>query len=108
MLPFSYATRNLLRDPSRLLQTVGGSFIVVFLIFAAGSFNQGMSGVLESTGSPLNVILMGAGFRGKCRTQRSFNSGRDSGDCGDSRDQFSTRGAGSIRGGSLHGAHRRS
>lgn len=61
MLPFSYATRNLLRDPSRLIQKIGGAALVVFLIFAAGSFNNGMERVLQATGSPLNVILLGAG-----------------------------------------------
>ncbi len=61
MLPFSYATRNLLRDPVRLLQKVLGAALVVFLVFAAGSFNEGMKGVLMASGSPRNVILLGAG-----------------------------------------------
>jgi putative ABC transport system permease protein len=61
MLPFSYATRNLLRDPSRLAQKIGGAAMVVFLIFAAGAFNNGMERVLKATGSPQNVILLGAG-----------------------------------------------
>ncbi len=61
MLPFSYATRHLLRDPVRLLQKTIGSGLVVFLIIAAGSFNLGMKQVLQATGSPKNVILMGAG-----------------------------------------------
>ncbi|MGJ3242236.1 MAG: ABC transporter permease [Opitutales bacterium] len=61
MLPFSYATRNLLRDPVRLLQKVGGAALVVFLIMAAGSFDRGMSGLLGGSGSPQNVILLGAG-----------------------------------------------
>lgn len=61
MLPFSYATRNLLRDPVRALQTIGGSALVVFLVFAAGAFNHGMEQVLRATGSAHNVILLGAG-----------------------------------------------
>ena len=61
MLPFSYATRNLLRDPVRLLQKVFGAGLVVFLVFAAGSFNEGMKTVLMASGSPHNVILLGAG-----------------------------------------------
>lgn len=61
LLPFSYATRNLLRDPSRFAQKVGGSALVVFLVFAAGSFNQGMNEVLRASGSDKNVILLGAG-----------------------------------------------
>ncbi len=61
MLPFSYATRNLLRDPVRLIQKVLGAALVVFLVFAAGSFNEGMKGVLTASGSPRNVILLGAG-----------------------------------------------
>lgn len=61
MLPFTYAVRNLFRDPARLLQTVGGSALVVFLLMAATALNQGMSGVLSASGSPRNVILMGKG-----------------------------------------------
>lgn len=61
MLPFSYATRNLMRDPVRLLQKVLGAALVVFLVFAAASFNEGMRRVLMASGSPKNVILLGAG-----------------------------------------------
>jgi ABC-type antimicrobial peptide transport system permease subunit len=61
LLPFAYATRNLLRDPARFAQKVGGSALVVFLVFAAGSFNQGMDKVLSASGSDQNVILLGAG-----------------------------------------------
>ncbi|MDA9831475.1 FtsX-like permease family protein [Akkermansiaceae bacterium] len=61
MLPFSYALRNLFRDPSRLLQTVGGSALVVLLLIAAVALNQGMDRVLSSSGSPNNVILVGKG-----------------------------------------------
>lgn len=61
MLPFSYAIRHLLRDPARLAQKTLGAGLVVFLVLAAGSFNTGMKQVLQATGSPLNVILLGAG-----------------------------------------------
>ncbi|HKK19069.1 MAG TPA: ABC transporter permease [Opitutales bacterium] len=61
LLPFAYATRNLLRDPARFAQKVGGSALVVFLVFAAGSFNRGMDAVLSASGSDENVILLGAG-----------------------------------------------
>ena len=61
MLPFSYAVRNLLRDPIRLLQKIGGAGAVVFLIFAAGAFNQGMEQVLSATGSGKNVMFLSAG-----------------------------------------------
>ena len=61
MLPFTYAVRNLFRDPARLLQTVGGSALVVFLLMAATAMNEGMDGVLSASGSPNNVILMGKG-----------------------------------------------
>lgn len=61
MLPFSYALRNLFRDPSRLLLTVGGSALVVLLLIAAVAFNQGMDSVLTTSGSPDNVILLGSG-----------------------------------------------
>lgn len=61
MLPFSYALRNLFRDPSRLAQTVGGSALVVLLLIAAVALNQGMDSVLSTSGSPNNIILMGKG-----------------------------------------------
>jgi ABC-type antimicrobial peptide transport system permease subunit len=61
LLPFTYAIRNLLRDPARLAQTVGGSALVVLLLIAAVAFNQGMDRVLTASGSPRNVILVGSG-----------------------------------------------
>ena len=61
MLPFTYAVRNLFRDPLRLAQTVGGSALVVFLLITAVALNQGMDSVLSTSGSPNNVILMGKG-----------------------------------------------
>jgi len=61
MLPFSYALRNLLRDPWKLIQKVGGSCLVVFLVFAAGSFNRGMEEILRASGSRENAIILGAG-----------------------------------------------
>lgn len=61
MLPFSYAVRNLFRSRSRLLQTVGGSALVVLLVMAAVAINSGMTRVLSASGSPNNVILIGAG-----------------------------------------------
>ena len=61
MLPFSYAIRNLFRDKPRLLQSVGGSALVVLLVMAALALNQGMKRVLSASGSPHNVILLGAG-----------------------------------------------
>ncbi|MEO0472130.1 MAG: hypothetical protein AAF206_21065 [Bacteroidota bacterium] len=61
MLPFSYAIRNLLRDPARLAQTVGGAALVVLLLMAAMALNIGMDGVLRASGSEDNVILLGKG-----------------------------------------------
>ncbi|MEM9016139.1 MAG: ABC transporter permease [Verrucomicrobiota bacterium] len=61
MLPFSYSVRNLLRDPVKLIQKVGGAALVVFLIFAAAAFNGGMEQVLTASGSERNVIFLGAG-----------------------------------------------
>lgn len=61
MLPFSYALRNLFRDPSRLLQTVGGAALVVLLMVTAAAINHGMGEVLSASGSARNVIIMGAG-----------------------------------------------
>lgn len=61
MLPFTYALRNLFRDPARLLQTVGGSAVVVLLMMAAVALDDGMDRVLAASGSPRNVILLGKG-----------------------------------------------
>lgn len=61
MLPLSYALRNLFRDKSRLVQTVGGSALVVLLVMAATALNSGMAQVLSASGSPRNAILLGAG-----------------------------------------------
>ena len=61
MLPFSYALRNLFRDKPRLLQTVGGSALVVLLVMAAVAMTGGMKRVLSACGSPHNTILIGAG-----------------------------------------------
>lgn len=61
MLPLSYALRNLFRDRSRLLQTVGGSALVVLLVMAAAALNGGMKEVLSASGSPRNAILLGTG-----------------------------------------------
>lgn len=61
MLPLTYALRNLFRDKPRLLQTVGGSALVVLLVIAATALNGGMSKVLSASGSEKNVILLGAG-----------------------------------------------
>lgn len=61
MLPFSYAVRNLFRSRSRLLQTIGGSALVVLLVMSAVAINDGMERVLSASGSPHNVILIGAG-----------------------------------------------
>lgn len=61
MLPFAYAVRNLFRSKARLLQTIGGSALVVLLVMAAVAINDGMKRVLSASGSPNNVILVGAG-----------------------------------------------
>lgn len=61
MLPFSYAFRNLLREPGKFLQKIIGSALVIFLILAAGAFNSGMRGLLLASGSPNNIIFLGAG-----------------------------------------------
>jgi len=61
MLPITYAIRNLFRDPGRLLQTVGGSALVVLLVIAAIALNHGMEQLLQASGSSKNVILVGTG-----------------------------------------------
>ena len=61
MLPFSYAARNLFRSKTRLLQTIGGSALVVLLVMTAVVINAGMARVLSASGSEFNVILLGSG-----------------------------------------------
>ncbi len=61
MLPFTYAVRNLFRSKTRLLQTIGGSAVVVLLVMASVAINHGMKRVLSASGSERNVILVGAG-----------------------------------------------
>ncbi|GAA5119061.1 FtsX-like permease family protein [Luteolibacter yonseiensis] len=61
MLPFTYAIRNLFRSKTRLAQTIGGSALVVLLVMTAVAVNTGMKRVLSASGSPHNVILIGAG-----------------------------------------------
>jgi len=61
MLPFSYAVRNLLRDPTRFVQKTLGAALVVLLILSAGAFNAGMTEILQASGSDRTVLLLGAG-----------------------------------------------
>ncbi len=61
MLPFMYAIRNLFRDPSRLVQAIGGSALVVLMVMVAAALNDGMTRLLSSSGAERNVILLGAG-----------------------------------------------
>jgi putative ABC transport system permease protein len=60
-LPFDYAVRNLGRSPTRLALSVFGSALVVLLVIAASAFVRGMGASLNVSGSPHNIILMGAG-----------------------------------------------
>ena len=61
MLPITYAIRNLFRDPTRLLQAVLGSALVVLMVMVAAAINGGMRDVLSASGSHDNVLLLGAG-----------------------------------------------
>ncbi len=61
LLPFDYAVRNLGRSPVRLAMSVAGSTLVVMLVIAAAAFIRGMERSLATSGSPGNVILLGAG-----------------------------------------------
>ncbi|MEO0476129.1 MAG: ABC transporter permease, partial [Planctomycetota bacterium] len=60
-LPFDYAARNLGRSPLRLFISVIGSVLVVVLAVSAFAFVRGMDKSLVGSGSPNNVILLGAG-----------------------------------------------
>ncbi|MBT3377329.1 MAG: ABC transporter permease [Lentisphaerae bacterium] len=61
LLPFEYAVRNLTRSKLRLSMSLGGSAIVVLLVVSACAFVRGMEQSLMRSGSPHNVILLGAG-----------------------------------------------
>ncbi len=61
MLPLTYAVRNLFRSKSRLLQTIGGSGMVVLLVMVSVAINNGMKRVLSASGSERNVILVSSG-----------------------------------------------
>ncbi len=61
MLPFGYAVRNLYRNKTRLAQTLAGSALVVLLVMGAQALNAGMRRTLNASGSPDNVMLLGAG-----------------------------------------------
>ncbi|MEZ0276471.1 MAG: ABC transporter permease [Roseimicrobium sp.] len=61
MLPLSYAVRNLFRVPARLIQLVLGAALVIFLLMMASALSNGMDGVLRSSGSEHNVIVLGSG-----------------------------------------------
>jgi len=61
MLPFTYALRNLMRRPGRCAQLISGSALVALLLMMAATLNRGMARVLVASGSPQNVILLGAG-----------------------------------------------
>jgi putative ABC transport system permease protein len=61
MLPLSYAVRNLFRVPARLCQLVLGAALVIFLLMLASALSNGMDGVLRSSGSERNVIVLGTG-----------------------------------------------
>ncbi len=61
MLPLSYAVRNLFRVPTRLVQLVLGSGLVILLLMLASALSSGMEAILRSSGSGHNVIVLGAG-----------------------------------------------
>ena len=49
-LPFHYAARNLMRDPTRTAQTLFGTALVVVLVMGAHSLNDGMKRSLRAAG----------------------------------------------------------
>ena len=61
LLPFEYAVRNLYRSPVRILLCVIGVSLVVMIILAAAAFVRGIERSLLESGTPENVILLGAG-----------------------------------------------
>ena len=77
MLPFTYALRNLMRRPGRSAQLILGSGLVVLLLMLAASLNRGMARVLIASGSPQNVILLGAGSEESIERSEVGSSVRD-------------------------------
>ncbi|MCA9284351.1 MAG: hypothetical protein KDA22_04000 [Phycisphaerales bacterium] len=61
LLPLEYAVRNLGRSRSRLVLSVGGSALVVLLALCAAGFVRGMVAGLAGSGSPSNIMVLGAG-----------------------------------------------
>ncbi len=61
MLPLDYAARNCLRSPSRLLQLIIGSALVVLLVCFASAFGRGMDKSMQSSGDERNIIILGSG-----------------------------------------------
>lgn len=75
LLPFDYAARNLGRNPLRTALGVGGAALVVLLVALSAGFVRGMSQSLISSGSPHNVLLLGAGSEESVeRSQLPFKS----------------------------------
>ncbi len=61
MLPLDYAARNCLRSPTRLIQLIIGSALVILLVCFAAAFGRGMEAGLQASGDARNVILLGSG-----------------------------------------------
>ena len=61
LLPFHYAARNIGRSPLRMWLTVGGAAIVVFLVVAAVASMRALDRGVRDSGTPGNVMLLGAG-----------------------------------------------
>lgn len=60
-LPTLYALRNISRSPVRSALSITGTALVALLVLAAAAFAIGMGRTLEASGSPRNVLLLGAG-----------------------------------------------
>jgi len=61
LLPLHYAARNIGRSPLRLALTAGGSAVVVFIVVAAMASIRAMDRGIRASGTPGNVMLVGAG-----------------------------------------------
>ena len=61
LLPFHYAARNIGRSPLRMWLTVGGAAIGVFLVVAAVASMRALDRGVRDSGTPGNVMLLGAG-----------------------------------------------
>lgn len=61
LLPLDHAVRNLGRSPGRTVFAGLGSAVVLALLIGAVGFSRGMDRAIRNSGTPGNILLLGAG-----------------------------------------------